>query len=254
MRIQVLSDLHLEFHADEGHELISRLDPAGIDVLVLAGDITVGERIPAALGSFCERFCDARVLYVHGNHEFYGADRASVLAWTAGALEANANLTALDAQAVVVGGQRFLGAPLWFRHAPAANRYRRAVYDFTMIGDFEAWVYAENARAIEFFEHELREGDVVVTHHLPSESSVVPRFVGSPLNPFFVCSLDSLIHERKPALWIHGHTHASLDYPLGSTRVVCNPFGYAALELNPDFSDRCVIEIGDQLWSPSSVD
>ena len=40
--------------------------------------------------------------------------------------------------------------------------------DFSVIRDFQSWVYEENARAVTFFRRELREGDVVVTHHLPS--------------------------------------------------------------------------------------
>ena len=54
--------------------------------------------------------------------------------------------------------------------------------DFAQIPDFEAWVYDENARALTFLDAELRAGDVVVTHHLPSQRSVVPRFAGHPLN------------------------------------------------------------------------
>jgi predicted phosphodiesterase len=41
MKIQVMSDLHLEMHADGGAELIRELDRTGVDVLVLAGDITM---------------------------------------------------------------------------------------------------------------------------------------------------------------------------------------------------------------------
>ena len=40
MKLQIMSDLHLEMHADGGAELIRELDPTGVDVLVLAGDIT----------------------------------------------------------------------------------------------------------------------------------------------------------------------------------------------------------------------
>ena len=55
MKLQIMSDLHLEMHADRGAEFIRELDPTGVDVLVLAGDITMarhyedfGERVHAA--------------------------------------------------------------------------------------------------------------------------------------------------------------------------------------------------------------
>ncbi|HMJ16392.1 MAG TPA: metallophosphoesterase [Polyangiaceae bacterium] len=243
MRLQLLSDVHLEFHRDAGRSFVDSLDPSGVDVLVLAGDIAVGAGIVSALSLFCERYPEARVVYVHGNHEFYGADRASVLGWTQDALEANANLTFLDSDVKVILGRRFLGGPLWFRDDPSSAKYKRAVADFGQITAFESWVYAENARLVALFEKELREGDIVVTHHLPSRHSIAPEFAQSPLNAFFVCDVEPLMLERSPALWLHGHTHASVDCRVGATRIVCNPFGYAQFELNPDFSERCVLDV-----------
>jgi predicted phosphodiesterase len=238
--IQVLSDVHCEFHRDGGRSFAGSLDPRGVELLVLAGDIAVGAGIAEALGHFCRRYEDADVIYVHGNHEFYRADRATVRHATERAMEENENLTWLDASAVELRGRRVLGAPLWFRQHPDTWR-KLGMADFEVIPDFEAWVYAENARAIEFFEASLAEGDVVVTHHLPSQRSVAPEFVGNPLNPFFVCDLEGLIRERRPKLWIHGHTHRSLNYLIGTTSVVCNPFGYAGIEQNSAFDDKLVV-------------
>jgi hypothetical protein len=145
------------------------------------------------------------------------------------------NLRWLDAEAVSIEGVRFLGAPLWFERTPIGDAVRGAMHDFSAIRDLEDWVYRENARARAFFEAELRAEDVVVTHHLPCAASVAPRWRGSPLNAFFLCDLEALIRSRAPALWIHGHTHESVDVLVGTTRVVCNPFGYARREENPRF-------------------
>jgi predicted phosphodiesterase len=41
VKLQIMSDLHFEMHADGGAGLIRELDPTGVDVLVLAGDITM---------------------------------------------------------------------------------------------------------------------------------------------------------------------------------------------------------------------
>ena len=242
-RIQLLSDLHFEFHADDGAAFVASLDPRGIDVLVLAGDIAVGERIGAALDRICERYAGAVVVYVHGNHEFYGATRAAVVAITRAACARNPNLRWLDGDILNIDEMRVLGAPLWFRR-PTADRdsLKLAMNDFGQIRDFERWVYAENERALAFFARELRRGDVVVTHYLPAEASVAPRWKGDALNAFFVCDVEPLIREREPALWIHGHTHDSVDVVVGSTRIVANPFGYVRHELNRAFEDQAVIE------------
>lgn len=243
MRVQLLSDLHFEFHRDGGQAFVESMEPDGIDVLVLAGDIAVGEGIVSALDRVCRHYVDATVVYVHGNHEYYGTSREAVFAHTRRACDAHANLRWLDCEAVEVAGHRILGAPLWFRDAPEAAPFKRAMTDFSVIEGFESWVYADNARAVDFLDRELRPGDVVVTHHLPSQRSVSPHYVGHPLNPFFVCDLESLILDRAPAYWLHGHTHDSVRYNLGATTVLCNPFGYVGHELNRHFADALVVRL-----------
>jgi predicted phosphodiesterase len=243
MRIQLLSDVHVEFHADRGVDFVRSLEPSDVDVLVLAGDIAVGAGIVPALNLFCERYRDATVVYVHGNHEFYGTDRESVLALTREAAALNRNLFWLDSEVVEIRGQRFLGGPLWFERRPEAARFKRAMADFETIAGFESWVYDENRRMQDLLAKELRETDVVVTHHLPTLASVAPRFSSSPLNAFFVCDVEELIQDRQPRLWMHGHTHVSVDKRIGGTRVLCNPFGYAGWELNSGFKDALVVEV-----------
>ena len=244
MRIQVLSDLHFEFHADAGASFVASLDARGVDVLVLAGDIAVGKGIGPALDLVCARYADASVVYVHGNHEHYGSHRKDVVTITGAACTRNANLHWLDGDVVDIDGVRILGAPLWFRRPTGDTQYLKvAMSDFTQIRDFESWVYAENERAIAFFERELRRGDIVVTHYLPAEASIAPRWKGDLLNPFFVCDVEPLIRERAPALWIHGHTHDSVDVTVGTTRILANPFGYVRHETNRDFQERAIVEV-----------
>ena len=241
MRIQVISDVHFEFHADAGASFVGSLDPRGVDVLVVAGDLAVGEGIGPALDFLCERFAKSVVVYVHGNHEFYRSPREKVVALTRAACGRHRNLRWLDAMLVEIQGVRFLGAPLWFARADAAPKME--MNDFHQIPKFESWVYTQNARAVEFLDHEMREGDVVVTHHLPAPACVAPAYAGSPLNAFFLCDLEALMIAKRPALWIHGHTHSSVDVMVGATRIVCNPFGYAGYHPNPAFQDGTYLEV-----------
>jgi predicted phosphodiesterase len=243
MRVQLLSDVHVEFHADQGVDFVRSLEPGGVDVLVLAGDIAVGQGIVPALSLFCERYRSATVVYVHGNHEYYGTDRETVVAVTHEATALNRNLVWLDSEMAEISGQRFLGGPLWFERRPEAERFKRGMADFQAITGFESWVYDENRRMKELLVKELRETDVVVTHHLPTFASVASQFSSSPLNAFFVCDVEELIEERRPRLWMHGHTHASVDERIGRTRVLCNPFGYVGWELNSGFVDALIVEI-----------
>ena len=231
MIIQIASDLHLEFGSNAK---IVRNTAA--DVLVLAGDITVGAGyIEAALEQFAARF--PQVVYVLGNHELYGASYKGVRARLAG-LPKNVHL--LDNEIVTLYGYRFLGSTMWFPQPKRADE--NDLSDFSSIYDFNPWVYEQNAASVKWLCENVILGDVVVTHHLPSHRSVHARYVGSALNEFFVCDVERVIELRRPSLWIHGHTHQSCDYRLNETRVVCNPYGYKGQETNPKFDSRkCVI-------------
>lgn len=69
-----------------------------------------------------------------------------------------------------------------------------------------------------------------------------PKYKGSPLNRYFVGAAEQ-VFENRPALWIHGHTHESMDYLHGTTRVLCNPFGYMDYEVNPHFNPALVVDV-----------
>ena len=105
MKLLVLSDLHVEFAAFAPD--IEATQAA--DVVVLAGDIHKGTQ-----GVVWARrsFPDKEIIYVAGNHEFYGEhwDRLLVEMRTAAAMS---GIRFLENSDVVIGGIRFLGATLW---------------------------------------------------------------------------------------------------------------------------------------------
>jgi predicted phosphodiesterase len=243
MRIRVLSDLHLEFDDWEPPEVDA-------DVVVLAGDIHVGLKgIEWARRSFAS----TPIVYVPGNHEFYGShihDMTQELDIEGSRL----GVHVLDGRSVAIGGVRFLGATLWTDFAlegngPSAIDRAMAdaqcgIYDFQVIrsGDNRKFDPTD-ARAIHLarvawlhsqLTDEFVGATVVVTHHLPHRRSIHRKYKGSTLNPGFASDLSNLMGPSV-SLWIHGHTHESLDYVVNSTRVVCNPRGYAPMELNEAF-------------------
>ena len=72
MKLQIMSDLHFEMHADGGAGFIRELDATGVDVLVLAGDITMAgqyEDLASVFGPLAQKY--RHILYVPGNHEYY---------------------------------------------------------------------------------------------------------------------------------------------------------------------------------------
>ena len=110
--------------------------------------------------------------------------------------------------------------------SPKQSAPTRFMHDFSLIQDFELWVYEQNAAFEKVLAKHVKPDDVVVTHHLPTFESVPARFARSAMNAFFVCDMATHVRERQPKLWIHGHSHDRCDYQLGKTRVVANPLGY----------------------------
>ncbi|MCX7890872.1 MAG: metallophosphoesterase [Burkholderiales bacterium] len=229
MRIRVLSDLHLEDAPWEA-------PPAGADVVVLAGDVANG----AAGVEWAKRSFTQPVVFVAGNHEPFGADFHETLA-ALHAAAAGSNVVVLDRGEAVIGGVRFLGATLWSDFAldgPAARERAlaelpRVAPDFRIVRfrgrlfTTDDWIALHRAD-LAWLEARLAERcdgpTVVVTHFLPHPASIAPRFAGHRFNPGFATDLSRLM--GRAALWIHGHTHAALDYVAGGTRVVCNARGY----------------------------
>ncbi len=241
MKVQILSDVHFEFHADGGDSFVDGLEPSETDVLVLAGDIGSLRDLRAQVPRLCERY--RHVVYVKGNHEHYGRRREELNDGLEALQDTHEGFHFLHDSAVTIDGQRFVGGTLWFPDTKAARQLTQTMSDFDRIPDAEDWIWGAFEEAVEFLSSELRGSDVLVTHHLPSFQSVAPRYRTFASNCYFVGDIEPLLADRQPKLCIHGHTHESLDYQIGEARVVCNPFGYVRQELNPNFVERLVVEL-----------
>ena len=239
MKIQVLSDLHLE----HGGAVPAHHPEA--NVIVLAGDLApYTQGLVAKLSEFWATA--PHILYVLGNHEFYGAEIDDARARLADECAA-VGIHLLDPGMVRIEGTRFIGATLWTDleicgkadESGAHRRLRRGISDFAGAirhhgRNFSTW---ESVRrhwaARHFIEGELAQAElageraVVITHHAPSRRSIRRWFQDDPLNPAFASDLDRLIERYQPQLWVHGHMHDSVDERLGKTRLIANPAGYA---------------------------
>ncbi|WP_084151277.1 metallophosphoesterase [Azohydromonas australica] len=254
MKLNILSDLHLGFGPMDRPE-------NDADVVVLAGDISRHREAVA----WALRF-ERPVIYVPGNHEFYGSCVEAVMQ-DLKQLCARTQVHVLDDGELVIGNVRFLGTTLWSdfkvfgegeQKAAAMAEARQSIRDFSRIRGTTSTSSAftpEDAAALfeqhaTWLDSRLRaphDGPtVVVTHHAPSAQSIHPRFTGSLLNACFVSRAEHLLGADRVQLWVHGHTHDSFDYMLNGTRVVCNPRGYAkgGINENPLFDPDLMIEIG----------
>ena len=237
-----ISDVHVEFHRDNGERFVESLPKRDVDVCAVAGDLSDHGRFELPLRLLADQYND--VVYVHGNHECYGSSMAATRDAIAELCEKLPNVHFLHNRAVEIGGKRFVGTTMWFRPHPMGPVHADAMNDFDVIKDFRKQVPAENSKAVRFLQSEVRPDDVVVTHHAPCWRSEDPRWKSSPLSRlFYVCDMNELIFQRQPAVWLHGHIHRSWDYRLWNTRVVCNPVGYLDDAPNRAFSPDKIIEV-----------
>jgi predicted phosphodiesterase len=254
MKLNILSDLHLSLGA-------LAIPKNNANVVILAGDIAR----PREAVSWSQGFARP-VLYVPGNHEFYGGS----IDGTVDELKRlciGTDVHVLDNDEVIIGGVRFLGTTLWTdfmlfgdgeKRSAAVQEALRFMRDFSKIrvGKSPGTLFTPAGSAALFRVHaewlDSRLGEpyagptVVITHHAPSPKSIHPDFADSILNACFVSEAEHLVDGRRAHLWIHGHTHNSFDYLLNGTRVVCNPRGYAkhGVNENPRFDPNFVIDIG----------
>ena len=254
MKIQVVSDLHLEFR-----NTLPKLAREA-EAIVCAGDLAPMRT--GALALAAERWAGVPIIYVPGNHEYYGCDIDDAGA----ALEercAALGIRLLAPGETEVRGVRFIGATLWtdFRldgvaAEPGAHHAALAMSDFNGwithargTGRFTSHESARrHARERAFIEEALGREEtrnrrtVVVTHHAPTRRSIGARYRTSRLNPAFASDLEGVLARHQPVLWVHGHVHTSVDVQLGATRVVANPGGYHPRE-NPGYDPALCVEI-----------
>ena len=269
MKIHYLSDLHLEFNRMPR----AYRPPEGTDVVVLAGDIGVGLMgLEWAIQNF-----GVPVVYIPGNHEFYGQrPMQKLLAQAREKAAAAGNVYFLENESVWIDGVRFAGATLWtdFAILPAVPIERVMEHAAGRMSDYReitievrqaSRVYrsrktlprltprmalARHHESRDFIEREARElgeGErlVIVTHHAPSPQSLIYREATNLLDAAYVSNLEPLVASSGADFWIHGHLHNANDYVIGGTRVLSNCRGYAdiGVDAGTGFDQQALVEI-----------
>jgi len=247
MKILIFSDLHLEFGPFEPPE-------NDADIVVLAGDTLPGLK---GLEWAKQAFPDKTVLYVLGNHEYYG-HAIPKLSNKLRQKALGSNVHILENDKFEIDGFKFLGCTLWtnFKLFGDANIARQEAQ--WLMNDYEKIRISPqfrklravdtqilHSKSIGWIKSELdenRQKTIVITHHAPSRQSLAESSDIDLLNAAYASPLDELIINSGPTLWIHGHIHEPRDYKIGNTRIISNPRGYA-FEESPSFRRELVVEV-----------
>lgn len=236
MKIQILSDLHLEGGIPSWLQNFKAIG----DVLVLAGDI-VNARNISSLNLFNSHDLGVPVIYVLGNHEYYKGNypetKDAIREYIS---EERLGITLLDNEIadLIFNGEkvRFIGATLWSTVSPLdEGDVSKYIADFRgMIGDRSVLQHNMNGEfsrgLIKYYLENANREDVdkivVVTHFPPSWQAQEERFKSSGMGSYFFNNMDDMILDLEPNLWIYGHSHGNLRFKIGKTPVECNQMGY----------------------------
>lgn len=231
MKIQIYSDLHLEFS-----EFVP--PPIDADLVILAGDIGVqGRGVRWANEAF-----QCPVIYVCGNHEFYKGHIDRTL--TKIRNQAAPHVHILANEAFVWQQTRFLGTTAWTDFSStgdvlaATSLAREWMNDFRIIRADASYrrlrpddLVARNRAARAWLAEELAKPfdgkTVVISHHAPTPTVAGDKHDGH-LNAAYSNHWPELITQAD--VWIFGHTHQAIDTTLVGCRIVSNPRGYPGEE------------------------
>ena len=248
MRLQIFSDLHLEFGP-------VAIPSTGADVLVIPGDLHVGRE---GLALIRANFPDQPVIYVLGNHEFYRYALPELIETFVRETQGT-NIHVLERNSVVIDGFGFLGFTLWTDFALRGNTQEAMRAAEAVMSDYSIIENSEENRLLrakdtarihknsrEWLKQAIqwsnRGKTIIVTHHAPSSHSEAACHKDSPLAPAFASDLEPLVEVSGVPLWIHGHTHHNVDYKIGRTRVLTNQRGYPD-QLCPGFNPGMIITL-----------
>ena len=270
-KIAICSDLHLEFqdiniqnteNADvlilsgdilvaedlHNHPEVHPMDPVNIPNL--------GRRQLSAqrFRDFIKRcsFQFPHVVVIAGNHEFYHGNWKASIQYLRDEYSKFPNVYFLEQELKVIDDVTFIGATLWTDcnngdpltlHAlgDMMNDYRIIRNDelgYTKLRPAHTAVrHKQTVGYIKTVLADRKDSKVVIVgHHAPTFNSVHEKYRNDQLmNGGYASDLSEFIMDHPQiVLWTHGHMHDPFDYMVGTTRVVCNPRGYAGHDEQAD--------------------
>ena len=253
-KVYLVSDLHVEFmlrgrtNVDifTHEEILSEVvTPDCEGILIVAGDLGVGiEMVRRALYVLSTWFY--QVIYVPGNHEYYGGSIKLVDIELKKIKLANVFIaTNKGKYTKIIDDTLFIARPLWANIPSHAEvTVGNVMNDFKYIQELTIdtcnKLYHKQANEIvdKVIDRHLPTRKIVVTHFGPAEETIHPiygNFKENLINHYFNGNLGPVIKDFKDTTWVFGHTHSSVDVTIGTTRCVSNPYGYYRREVNPEF-------------------
>ncbi len=278
MKIQYISDLHLEFPENREYIRNNPIIPSA-DILVIAGDL--GYLNLRRKHHIYEKYCDSFLEYcsknwkytivIPGNHEWYGGNAMNK---TPTRYDIYDNVTFLNdriSDLMDVNGEKIkiYGTTLWSNInsneyldvSRRMNDYRliklNSQTPFTVGSSIEMHLQAVNAikwlpnketrmRSEKHINGEIYHTPyklVIATHHGCHPKCIHKKYNGSALNSAYSTDLCEVIKTVQPEAWIFGHTHCTQSFKYENTIIAENSLGYVGYGESLHFKHNQTLEI-----------
>lgn len=271
MLVRPLSDLHVECYIQSNKLNLIQPDTP-VDVTILDGDTFNGynfELFKNYIGTDLKDFFKSEyVLFIPGNHEFYGKELNDFNFLLKQNIE-SINGIYLNNNFVDINDVRFIGSIFWtnmkgfedprINFAERNEIFKRCIQDFSLIkvtnnqyknifSPTYVQTLHEQCRNFIIDASVYKGKKYIATHFAPTNKIASKRFKGSSLNPYFSSDDEDLLNLIQPEYWQFGHTH-NIDYKnivqYKKTKLIFNASGYYSeknLE-NSNFNKNFSIEI-----------
>lgn len=281
MKIQYVSDLHLEFPGNREYLIKNPIEPA-CDYLVIAGDLGYFDKRRRSciynkdLDKFLNYFNKnwKKTIIVPGNHEYYLGCPINKIPYRYNIRD---NVQLLNNTAVMLQEKdapydlMVYGTTLWSAVSPSSyhdvfhgmNDYKYInymdkvpfspglAYDLHMrqIFSLNTYLLPRNIRlrppdftSIDYVRKPYKL--VIVSHHgCHPKCKTESQRVNTSLNDAYFTDLSETINFLKPEAWIYGHTHENKSFKVDSTTIATNALGYIDYGVNEKFNPSSVIDI-----------
>jgi predicted phosphodiesterase len=243
MKLRIWSDIHSEF----GQLKVTPREDDKETVLVIAGDFLVWTNPDDSVEQLRELAQQFKaIVYVAGNHEFYGSTHQDVIVGLRTVADSIDNLYFLDGDYCIIDDVRFIGGTLWTDMDGSASytmaRIEQGMNDYRQIkyrdrdGVVNTLRAADVVKLNAWYRGQFRtwldvgwEGKtVVVSHHLPDYYYARAYADYDLVYAYGNTLMQDLV--AKADIWIHGHAHIRQEYEIEGVHVIANPRGYVGYQ------------------------
>ena len=253
MKVQLLSDLHLEY----SHKTLPKIS-AEADVLVYAGDIAASKNNLYQYFNSIRKTHKIPIVMILGNHDYYNSYLNKAADKLKSAVEKLDDIHILNRESIEIGDVTFVGTTLWtdfdrgrdevavMQVFPDYKKIYKVSSDYRKVKINTNDILKEHRKDVKWLRETIQpdKKTVIVTHHVPTNSFIPECYKSSVLNGGFYVDMSDFMIDYEVDVWCCGHTHFFMDCEINDCRIFCNPWGYP-FEDNSDghYKEEFIFEV-----------